>query len=150
MKQVILMQHIHIEFELSIWATWNRSNQNVNKQCNSKERGTWEGGNYCRLSKQLIPEQNSVPLFIANCECARLCAFDYIYIYGLLSKMWYFCSLTISKNTNHFSKILLAWNEATYQFFKWHTIKCSLYAKKTTKLYNLIYWKSHKTQCLII
>jgi len=27
-----------------------------------------------------------------------------------------FCSLAISKNTNHFSKILLAWNDARYQF----------------------------------
>jgi len=36
----------------------------------------------------------------------------------IIKTMSGFCSLAVSKNTDHFSKILLAWNEATYQFLQ--------------------------------
>ena len=58
---------------------------------------------------------------------------------GYYRNMSVFGSLTISKNTNHFSKILLAWNEAKYRFLQVTHTNIQFVCKQTTQLYNLVY-----------
>jgi len=50
-----------------------------------------------------------------------------------------FCSLAICKNTNPFSRIELAWNEATYQFLQLTHNKLRFVSKIYSQLYNFIF-----------